>query len=386
MSSLIKSRTVMTGLAMFSMFFGAGNVVFPLMLGNHAGDKSIVAVLGLVITGIIVPFSGLLAMILFQGDYKQFFGRLGKIPGAILILLIMALIGPFAGIPRCITLSHSTLAFSGLTTPLWLFSLIACGIVFLMSFRKSCIVSILGNILTPLLLVSLVIIIVQGLFAASDPISVEHTNLDVFLTGLKEGYNTLDLPAAFFFSMVILAKIREQRENFDDSSSRHQALTTLKSSVIGASLLILIYVGMCRVASLHSSVFSEVQADQLLAAIAMEILGTKAGLIANLAVALACLTTSIVLACVFAEFLRDSVFMKKVAYIPCLLLTLAITWLMSELGFMKILQLVAPIVALCYPIFIALTYLNIAYKLWHFKPIKAIALAVFAISLLFTLW
>lgn len=383
MTKLFKSKTMLTGLAMFSMFFGAGNVVFPLTLGYTAGDKTLFAISGLVITAIIVPFSGLIAMILFNGDYKAFFHRIGKVPGTLLILLTMALIGPFAGIPRCITLSHSTLSYSGFESPLWLFSLFACFIIFLTTVRKGSIVAILGTVLTPLLIISLAIIIIQGLIASpNDPVMVDQASLSVFINGLKEGYNTLDLPAAFFFSTVVLARIKSLQGNSTGVSTKKQAFSALKSSIIGAGLLILIYVGLSFVASTHHEVFGDVATDQILAAVALQILGSKAGIVANLAVALACLTTAIVLSCIFAEFISEHIFKKKVGYLPCLIITLAIAWAMSELGFMNIIRIVAPVIYVCYPVFIATTYLNLSYKLWDFKPIRSICFIVFLISVI----
>src|SRR3990167_7604738 len=99
-----KFQTLSIGFAIFSMFFGAGNTIFPLVMGAFAKDKNLFALLGLSITAIVVPIIGLLAMFLYKGDYKQFFYRMGKWPGFFIILLIMMLTGPFAGTPRCITL------------------------------------------------------------------------------------------------------------------------------------------------------------------------------------------------------------------------------------------------------------------------------------------
>src|SRR5665647_1655937 len=97
-----KSPIIATGLAMFSMFFGAGNVVFPLALGQIAQDKNFFAILGMLVTAVGVPFAGLIAMTLFNGDYRKFFARMGAVPGFIVVAIIMGLIGPFGAIPRCI--------------------------------------------------------------------------------------------------------------------------------------------------------------------------------------------------------------------------------------------------------------------------------------------
>src|ERR1700722_17804496 len=96
---------IIAGLALFSMFFGAGDLIWPLILGGDAGDKNFYAMCGLLITGVTLPLLGLIAMMLFRGDYRAFFGQTGKIPGWILIFVIQAILGPFGSLPRLITLS-----------------------------------------------------------------------------------------------------------------------------------------------------------------------------------------------------------------------------------------------------------------------------------------
>src|SRR5262245_25771526 len=110
MKQFLKSTVLATGLAMFSMFFGAGNIVFPLALGQFTKDQTLYAVLGLTLSAVLVPFTGLISMILFNGDYRAFFQRMGKWPGFLVSVVIMGLIGPFGAIPRCVTLSYSTVA------------------------------------------------------------------------------------------------------------------------------------------------------------------------------------------------------------------------------------------------------------------------------------
>ena len=105
-------RIIPIGLAMFSMFFGAGNVIFPLAVGQYAGDQNLFAMFGMIVTAVLMPFAGVLAMILYEGDYRSFFERLGKVPGFALALLIIALLGPLGSTPRCIAVSYSTFASS----------------------------------------------------------------------------------------------------------------------------------------------------------------------------------------------------------------------------------------------------------------------------------
>ena len=107
--SKIKNTSLSTGFAMFSMFFGAGNITFPLIIGQTVEDGLVWALLGLILTAVLIPFSGLMSITLFEGDYESFFSRIGRIPGMSVIIMLICLIGPFGGIPRCITLTYSTL-------------------------------------------------------------------------------------------------------------------------------------------------------------------------------------------------------------------------------------------------------------------------------------
>ena len=204
MKSYFKFEAISIGLAMFSMFFGAGNIIYPLALGQFAGDKNIFAICGLIVTAAIMPIAGVIAMILFDGNYRHFFGRLGRIPGFLLALTTISLLGPLGSTPRCIALAYTTLKSSFLDMPSILFSALACMIIFLFTVKKKHILALLGLILTPLLLGALFIIIIVGLIIAPDPQIVDSTNLKMFFHGLNEGYNTMDLLAAFFISSTII--------------------------------------------------------------------------------------------------------------------------------------------------------------------------------------
>ena len=390
MQRFLKSDVLSTGLAMFSMFFGAGNVIFPLLLGQWAGDKNIFAILGLCITAVLVPFTGLIGMMLYEGDYEKFFARIGKGPGFVLALLIMGLIGPFGGMPRCIALSHATFSVSHSECPLWLFSVIACVVIFAFTWNKNKIVKVLGYVLTPLLLGSLLIIIVKGmLFSPAAPI-VNETMGRAFLHGILEGYNTLDLLAAFFFSTIVITALKESqkkanvvgKEALEETSCRRMLSITFRASMLGAFLLTAVYVGFSFIASFHSQHLPTSTPDQLLGVMAFHLLGPQGGWIANAAVSLACLTTAVTLAAVFSEFLETRVFQGKVGYAPCLLITLVGAFLISKLKFTGIVAFLLPILEISYPALILLTLLNIAYKLFNFRPVKFPVFATFAIALL----
>src|ERR1700742_4703721 len=155
MRKIFNSTTFVTGLAIFSMLFGAGNLMYPLKVGMVSGELNWLGMLGFFITAICLPLTGLIAMILFDGNYETFFNRVGKIPGELLIFSCMMIIRPVLAIPRITTLSHTMMApfmpILNVITPLnsFIFSLIFLGVTFLATYRENKIVSILGNVISP---------------------------------------------------------------------------------------------------------------------------------------------------------------------------------------------------------------------------------------------
>jgi LIVCS family branched-chain amino acid:cation transporter len=365
---------------MFSMFFGAGNVVFPLEVGKYAESQNFFAITGLLITAVGVPLLGLVSMTLFNGNYLHFLERIGKLPGYLLTLLIVALIGPFGAMPRVVTLAHGTIHSFVPHLNLFLFSLLSCSIIFLFTYRKSRILELLGAVLTPILLISLSVIIIKGIIGAPTPLESSLSSTSAFFHGFKEGYQTMDLFAAFFFSAVVLKILEQQVDPTDKSNYKQMIMMTLKAGCISVSLLSLVYAGFSYVAAAHGNILADVPTEKLLSKISTHMLGPYASLIACIAVTFACLTTAIALAVVFAEFLHENIFKEKVSYIQCLIITLGFTLLMTPLNFSGIIKFVGPILEICYPGLIVLSILNIAYKLFHFKPVKVPVYAVFFIS------
>lgn len=360
MSVFQRSKTVATGLAMFSMFFGAGNIVFPLLVGQQAQDQTLLAILGLLITAVCVPFAGVIGMILYDGDPQKFFGRLGRLPGLFVAGCILCLIGPFGGMPRCVTLSYATLSSNlpGMSLPF--FSVIACLVILACSYKKTYIMHVLGYVLTPVLLVCLAAIGIAGLWNSSEATAALPEAWNNFTFGLQEGYNTMDLLAAFYFSGVVLTSLKQQNS---DSSPKALFWQALKASAIGATLLSLIYVVFSLVAAGLGPTLADVPKDKLLGHVSAAVLGPYTGVVASLAMSLTCLTTAIALATIFAETIQKQLFSNRITYLQALLITLAVNCATSMLEFTVIIELLFPLLQWMYPVLIVLTFVNIAWKL-----------------------
>ena len=343
------------GLTIFAMFFGAGNIFLPLALSQHALDKTPWALSGFLITAVAMPIAGLLAMFVYRGQIRLFFARLGKIPGLCIACLTIALLGPFGAAPRCIALAHSTMSTSIPGVPLILFSGIACVLIFCFVYRKNRLLKLIGYVLAPFKVTLLIWIIVKGLIEAPESalISADPSKVFYFWHGLKEGYQTMDLLAAFFFAPIIISSLARPE------GDKHLSRFVLKASAIGAFLLAAIYIGFCYLAYVHAPELKGVSNDRLLGVIAIKVLGPHAGLIVSLTVTVACLTTTIALIAAFAGFVQREVLREKVGHVPILIVSLLMTFAVTTLEFQGIANFLGPILKICYPVLIVLTFYNL---------------------------
>ena len=375
--------TLSIGLAMFSMFFGAGNIIYPLAIGQYAGDQNAFAIFGLLLTAAMMPMAGVMAMVLFNGNYRDFFGRLGRFPGFILSFAMIALLGPLGSTPRCIALSYTTLQNSFTHLHPVVFSAGACSLIFLCAVKKRRLIQLLGCVLTPLLLLSLIVIIGLGYTTASAASHVEIEKWNLFLHGLKEGYNTMDLLAAFFFSSTILSVLKMQEEGTRPLEKSEHIKITFQASLIGAFLLAAIYIGFSYIASFHAHSLLSLEKDQLLSVITLKIAGPYAGILVCVTIAFACLTTAIALISSFTDFVQTEVLKNRLSYELTLALGLILTFFISTFNFHQISAFLWPILQVCYPGLIALTCLNLAHHLWGIQTVKLPVFLVFGFSAYF---
>ncbi len=368
----MKSKTliVSTGLAMFSMFFGSGNLVFPLLVGQLSQGHYVLAAIGILLTGVLVPFLGILAMLLFDGDSKSFFARLGTRATFWAPLIALSLMGPFGVLARCITVAHGAFKLLVPEASLWLFSLVSCGVIFVLTMRKNRIVPVLGSVLTPLLLASLAAIAVFSLIGAHLPATSSEGAWASFKHGIFQGYQTMDLLAAFFFSAFVIKHLR--------SSSTVASLPVFfRASLVGAGLLSAIYCVLVLLGAIHAEALASVPPQEMLGRVAQIALGSWAAPLVATAAILACLTTAIVLASLFADFLKKEISKDRLSLPLSMATTLLIAFCISTLNFQGIMKILGPILEFTYPALIVLTVTSIFHKLWGLKLIRTpVAIAV----------
>jgi LIVCS family branched-chain amino acid:cation transporter len=373
----MKRQTVLAGFAIFAMFFGSGNIVFPLSLGRVTGDMWALAMSGFFLTAVLVPFLGLMAIVLLKGDSKKFFdiitlsveyvgSKIGiknrtpsligsKLSGA-LQLFIISLIGPFGVIPRCISVSYGSYKYVDSTLPEYIFAGIFVLALLLLTFRPDRIIPIIGKLLTPIKFSLILLLIVLGLYWAPSTNLPPCKGFDSFALGTLNGYNTMDLTAAIFFAAAIMGFFRNKTKGTTENLLKDGFI----ACVIGASILSVIYVCFMYLGTKYAPITCDVPEVEILPTIATHALGSSASIAFSLTIVFSCLTTSVALIICWMNTLENLNILKNVPYFIKLILSLGVSYSIAVfLGFGKILGIMGPILQYIYPVLILMSVAHI---------------------------
>jgi LIVCS family branched-chain amino acid:cation transporter len=356
------SETLMLGLAMFCMFFGAGNVIFPLYLGQICQEHFAFGFFGLFFTAVLMPFVGVFTMILFDGQTKLFFGRFGRWIGLFIATILMVLLGPFGSTPRCLALSYSSFKTFFPALDPNLFMAFVCIAVFFATKNRQLMMKILGRYITPILLLLLALIIGVGVFSKGESFDQTLVQNEAFIMGIKEGYNTMDLLAAFFFSSSIIYSLKRVAKT--ESLNKQLVKKAVYSSLIGAFLLCVTYLGFSYLAAKHTVASHVIPKEMILQFIMIKLVGQKAALIVAVVISLACLTTAMALLSVFVEFVQKECHLSSKSETGVLAISVIVTGLIARLEFTGISTILTPILQFLYPFLIALTVFHLFEKIW----------------------
>lgn len=352
------------GFAMFSMFFGSGNLVFPLLIGVNNLSQYPSAILGFLITAVCVPFLGLLGMISYQGDRQAYFSRLTKGGAFILTFLMLALMGPFGVIPRCITVAFGGVAVWHPTLTFWIFSLGFCLLTAALIWKRNRIVSIIGLVLTPLKLGSILFLILFGLWYGHPINATHHSSFDAFWSGISHGYQTMDLMAAFFFACTIYEYLYTHylQKQQQQPHVRQLVRAGIQASLLGASLLALVYIGFTALGAEYAPYLQATAPESFLVEIAKQALGIYAVPFVAFTLAVSCLATATVLTTLFVDFLQNEISGQRLSRPQSIFLTLSMTFAMSLLGFQTICQGLGMVLEWIYPFLVAYALFQIVCK------------------------
>lgn len=347
--------SIVVGFALFAMFFGAGNVVFPPYLGMHAGEQWANGFLFYFIADIGLALVAMFA-ILHAGGADNITGRIGHVASKVLMCAVILCIGPMVAIPRtaATTLEMSVTPFFSGMSPV-VFSIIFFAVILLLSIKQSAVIDIVGKILTPALLIGLLVLIVKGFVSPiSDIVDTGVSASEVTVNGIKSGYQTMDVLAAMAFGIIILSSA--DKKGYTDSKSAAKMIGI--AAALSGVLLLIVYFGLTYLGATASAVFpTDISRANLLIGIVELLLG-KAGLIIfAIVIALACITTAVALvssaASFFAKLAND-----KISYSVFVVVICISSAVISNLGLDMIIAIATPVLDIVYPPMLVLILLS----------------------------
>ncbi|MDO5041004.1 MAG: branched-chain amino acid transport system II carrier protein [Peptoniphilus sp.] len=350
-----KNFTLVSGFALFSMFFGAGNLIFPPTLGLWVGSGFIPGIIGFLLTAVGLVMLGVIATTKAGGNLENIAGKLGSKSGFIFGTLVLLSIGPGLAIPRTAATTYELLQvglFENLNPVLT--SVVFFAIVLFFVLRPTDIVDNLGSILTPTLILLLLVLIVKGVVS---PLStVIDTGMEnVFAKSFEEGYQTMDALAALAFTSVIISGY--ELKGITDLSKIYSL--TAKAALIAGAGLCLVYGGLIYIGATTSSMGVEsLTRVELLIFMAEGLLG-KIGTVAMcIIMILACLTTAIGLTSAFSAFF-ERMTKGKVKYTTWAIIAAVFSGFLAVKGVETIVKISVPILLMMYPVSIVLVVLNL---------------------------
>ena len=352
---MYKTKDVLlTGFALFAMLFGAGNLIFPPMLGYETSSSWIPTMLAFIITGVGFPFLGILSVSIAGNGIKDFANRVSPTFSKIFAIISILAIGPMLAIPRTgATAYEITFLHNGMNNTIYKYIYLICyfGIVILFSLRASKVIERVGKILTPILLLLLFLIIVKGIFFSGLSIKPDIYP-HAFKKGFLEGYQTMDTIASIAYAGIILKAIKNGR----DLTQKQEFSFLIKAGLVAILSLALIYGGFALVGAKMHSVLVTNDKIELLVKTTSYLLGNYGNLVLAICVAGACLTTAIGLVSTVGEFFSSITSFK---YEKIVIFTVIISFLLSILGVESIIRISVPILVFIYPVMISLIILNL---------------------------
>jgi LIVCS family branched-chain amino acid:cation transporter len=373
------SRYFVIGVMLFALFFGAGNLIFPAALGQNAGSNVWIAITGFLITGIGLPFLGILAMG-YSGstNLQELASRVHPLYGVIFTALLYLTIGPFFAAPRTGAVAYDigiapfvNESFGQLG--LFVFTCVFFIVTLWFSLNPAKLVDRVGKILSPAIIVLIFILLVMviakplGTFEAPQ---AAYAN-GAFMKGFMEGYNTMDALASLVFGIIVINAIRAMGV----TSTRGILLASAKSGLVATFFLGIIYVGVAYLGATSTGAFGLFDTGgPVLGKAASYYFGSLGTVMLSIIILLACLTTSIGLMTACGEYFHT--LFPKVSYKIWVLFFSVVSFVIANFGLANIINFSIPVLMFLYPLAVALMLLTFLSKLFNHSRIVYVAAIV----------
>jgi LIVCS family branched-chain amino acid:cation transporter len=347
-------------LVLFGMFFGAGNLVFSLKIGQATEGSWLYGFSGLISSDVVLSFFGLFFVLKRHGGSSaSFFGEAGPLARAVVPFLALSLLGPFGVTPRCITVAFGGVRQLFPGVPLWAFSALFCAAAHFIGANGQRIVNVIGKIMTPILLCSIISLFALGVLH-SGKLKTPLSPVQAFGEGFITGYQTMDLLLAFFSATLIFSQIRQILPR--ETPSENVREIAVKSSILASILLAIIYFCMVFLGSHFARLLVNTQPSAILVTITNHIAGEHAAWFIAVIMALSCFTSAAPLNAMYAQHLNSLINSKKFGFNALLLVTTLTSFAISLFDFGGIIKFLSPTLDALYPSIVSLTIAGIFFK------------------------
>ncbi|NKF49896.1 branched-chain amino acid transport system II carrier protein [Shewanella sp. WXL01] len=353
---MTRQQTLFAGFMVFALFLGAGNIIFPPMLGFASGEFFSQALIGFLLTAVGLPAVTLIA-IAWMGSGE---GVTEKLPRWLQLTFWSTLfltIGPFFNMPRTFSVAYEFTAKPFYGDDLMPFvTLVFAAITLFFALSPSKLMDRVGKLITPCLITIFVVLIVSVyMMPHGTPTDVSARYLEsAFASGLSEGYMTMDVLGAIGFGGLVIAII-SQRMNADSGSLTKKMS---KIVVVYASIITALYMAMAWIGSQYGAQVSN--GGELLSSYTQWMYGNTGAILLGAIMTLACLTTAIGLSCASAKYFSDN--FKFVSYKPAVVTIVAVTTVVANVGLAKLIEITLPLVVVLHPVTISVVALAVFYK------------------------
>ena len=371
-----KKEILIVGFALFSMFFGAGNLILPPFLGKNAADSWYWVTLGFFITAVFIPILGILAHARLQGTMYDF-GKKVSPSFSLIYCLIVYTISIALPAPRTASVTHEMAIAPYFETSSLLTSSIYFILVFIFVMNRSKILNLIGRFLTPLIILILLSIIFIGIF--SDHTITGSTIFNTPLVdGILEGYQTFDAIGAVVIGGVLVISMNFKKEA---SFQKKKELISKAGLVAGLGLLV-IYAGLIYNGALFGGTFEkEVTRTEVLTGLSSKTLGNIGTTFLNVLVSLACFTTAVGIVTGTSDYFKGLFDNSQKAYTVTAIVGCILGVVMGQFDVHHIIHIAIPALMFIYPITIVLILLNLlSKKVATANVFKAVVIATLVFS------
>ena len=369
-------QTLVIAFALFSLFFGAGNLILPPYLGYNAGDGWFWVLIGFSISAVFIPILAIYGHAKLQGTILDFANKVSP-TFAVLFSILIYLIAIALPFPRTASVTYEMAIEPFFQISSLELSSIYFALVLVFVLNRNRMLSIIGKFLTPLIVCILLIIICLGLFTEVASVRDSIFN-NSFAEGILEGYQTFDAIGGVVIGGVVVISLSLQGKfNYEEKKRM-----IIRSGLFAGLGLFLIYGGLIVLGAHNSNVLVIDNRTELLSVLSIQNLGNIGNVFLSVLLALACFTTAVVIVIGTADFVKGLIGNSQKAYIITAIIACVLGVLIGQFNVYYIINVALPVLMFIYPITIVLIILNVLPEKWASTLVfRGVVLATFIFSI-----